>query len=95
MFPEVWERVVGHKSEGTKGKLSGFSTFRVRGQGYPGLMETGPETATNGVLYRDLSEEDWVKLDDFEDKYQVRVIATKESKNTAPQKRLPSCPASP
>ena len=86
MFPEVWQRVVGHESEGTKGKLAGFSAFRVRGQGYPGLVEAGPESATNGVLYRNLSEQDWAKLDEFEGSFYRRTeveIETEEGVESA------------
>ena len=81
MFPEVWQRVVGLESEGSPVVLQGYTAFRVRGQVYPGLTKGDSGSATSGILYRNLSEEDWEKLDAFEGTFYRRVDVEVEGEN--------------
>ena len=83
MFPEVWERVVGSNYRASPATLHGYLRRGVRDESYPVIIQQGPESHVEGMLYFGISTEDLARLDRFEGEYYVRrgveVIDSRES----------------
>ena len=72
MFPEVWERVVGSNYRASSATLHGYLRRGVRDESYPVIVQQGPESHVDGMLYFGVSTEDLARLDRFEGEYYVR-----------------------
>ncbi|HSR88284.1 MAG TPA: gamma-glutamylcyclotransferase family protein [Pontiella sp.] len=77
MWPEVLEAVINRPLIGTPASLRGFLRIRVKGACYPALIESRSRDVVEGMLYRDLTEEEFRHLDRFEgDEYERREVLT-------------------
>lgn len=65
MVREVMQRVSGYAAPGEAAALQGFRRRLLRGEVYPGIVPWPGEWVT-GILYRDLTEQQLTRLDDFE-----------------------------
>lgn len=71
MFPAVWQAVTGRSDIGQPARLQGFACLALKGEVFPGLVgRVGASTA--GLIYYDVSDETWQRLDDFEADYYER-----------------------
>ena len=77
MWPEVLEAVIGRRLFGAPATVDGYLRQRVKGELYPVLVASNPCDKVEGILYRDLSEKDFQRLDRFEgveyDRQKVRI----------------------
>lgn len=62
---EVLEPVAGVRLASRPAVLPGFARYRVRGAGYPGVVED-PEVETPGTLYENVGPEALRRIDRFE-----------------------------
>lgn len=69
--PEIFRAVVGRNASSEPALLEGYRCRLLRGKIYPGIIPQAEEVV-KGVLYRDLSAEEWRRLDEFEDDLYVR-----------------------
>ena len=65
MWPEILEAVAGRRLEGSPAVLEGYSRFRVKGEPYPVVIPS-PKGTVEGVLYQELTPEEFRRLDAFE-----------------------------
>ncbi|MFG6460371.1 gamma-glutamylcyclotransferase family protein [Roseateles sp. DXS20W] len=72
MWADIMGRVCGHEVAGEPASLAGHRRHPVRGQDYPGLRPAAGATVP-GVLYRDVTEAAWARLDVFEGEEYERV----------------------
>ncbi len=72
MFPEVWERVVGSNYRASSATLHGYLRRGVHDESYPVIVQHGPDSHVDGILYYGISTEDLASLDRFEGEYYVR-----------------------
>ncbi len=73
MFPQVWNRVVRGKYNAQRVALKGFERKCVKGEEYPVIHPALDSWAlVQGVLYRDIGEDDLQRLDIFEGEYYQR-----------------------
>jgi Gamma-glutamyl cyclotransferase, AIG2-like len=64
----------GCRFTGVRGFLRGFERRTIRGEVYPGILVT-PGKVVEGLVYSDLPEVTWRRLDTFESQmYQRRVV---------------------
>lgn len=77
MWADIMARVCGREFAGEPATLAGHRRRPVRGQDYPGL-QAEPGAAVPGILYRDVTEAAWARLDAFEgDEYErVDIVVT-------------------
>jgi septum formation protein len=68
-LPAIMARVVQTSYAHTAATLTGYQRFEVRGQTYPGLIESA-KAQVEGVLYFDIDPAQWPALDAFESEYQ-------------------------
>ncbi len=82
MSEDIMGMVTGRRFPATPGILRGFRRNRLRGEEYPGIIPSpGDEVA--GVVYRDLTEDDWKRLDLFEGEMYARSTVTVELQDGA------------
>ncbi len=65
MSKEIMHAVSGHRFAATPAVLRGFRRNRIRGEEYPGIVPS-PGDQVEGIIYRDLTADDWKRLDLFE-----------------------------
>ncbi len=65
MSPDIMTRVAGCACQGVPAYLDGYSRHPVRAEEYPGMIPS-PDGRVEGVLYRDLPDSAWPRLDAFE-----------------------------
>lgn len=66
MEPTVMMAVTGQRLSSRPAELRGYGRFCVRDAVYPGLVAQ-PAAVTQGLLYRDLDADTFLRLDTFED----------------------------
>lgn len=73
MFPPVIRAVIGRTPQGFPATAHGYLRLEVAGQTFPGLIvkQSAPDNTVNGILYPDLSTEEWRRLNEFEDDFYV------------------------
>jgi gamma-glutamylcyclotransferase (GGCT)/AIG2-like uncharacterized protein YtfP len=71
MCPQIMGAVCGFNAESEPVRLLGYRRFAVLDEDYPGLIECAGAD-TDGVLYRNISEEGLRRLDVFEGDYYQR-----------------------
>jgi hypothetical protein len=68
MFPLVVQSVIGRVPDGHSAVVEGYRRLEVAGESFPGLIkESG--NGVEGVLYLDISEDEWERLTAFEDDF--------------------------
>ena len=72
MDERIFRDVTGETCRRAGGSLRGYVRRLVRGQVYPGIVEC-PEGSVSGVIYFDLPEKAWSRLDRFEGPMYARV----------------------
>jgi gamma-glutamylcyclotransferase (GGCT)/AIG2-like uncharacterized protein YtfP len=65
MWADIMARVCGREFSSEPASLADHRRHPVRGEDYPGLRAASGATVS-GVLYRDVTEAAWVRLDAFE-----------------------------
>lgn len=65
MFPEVFKAVTGRLAGQKKARLSDWRRVTIRGETYPGALPA-PGHQIEGILWCDLGEEEFRRLDEFE-----------------------------
>jgi gamma-glutamylcyclotransferase (GGCT)/AIG2-like uncharacterized protein YtfP len=68
MFPAVIHSVIGRIPRAEPAVVKGYRRLAVRGEKFPGLVRDGQE-AVPGLLYQDLSADEWKRLNAFEDEF--------------------------
>jgi gamma-glutamylcyclotransferase (GGCT)/AIG2-like uncharacterized protein YtfP len=74
MWPEVLQSVAGRRLEGTPAILNGYKRLRVIDQHYPVVVLSGGDSV-EGMLYLDLTEQQFRLLDAFEGEEYDRIEA--------------------
>lgn len=85
VVPSLFEKVVGKPGNGINATLRGYSRFLLKDKCYPGISPT-PGDPVDGVVYFDLDDSDFEKLDQFEGDIYERInvkIVTEEKKIVA------------
>ena len=72
MWPEVMASVIGRRIEGVRATLNGYQRLRVKGEHYP-VVVASEDDSVEGILYPNLTEEDFDQLDRFEGEEYVRI----------------------
>jgi gamma-glutamylcyclotransferase (GGCT)/AIG2-like uncharacterized protein YtfP len=68
MFPPVVQSVIGRVPDGHPAVVEGYRRLEVAGELFPGLIkESG--NRVEGVLYLDISKDEWERLTAFEDDF--------------------------
>jgi gamma-glutamylcyclotransferase (GGCT)/AIG2-like uncharacterized protein YtfP len=80
MIPEVIQAVICREVFGESATLVGYLRQGLLGFSYPGLVKC-PDASVDGRLYRDLSANDLLRLDAFEDDFYQRQTLTVQSRN--------------
>jgi gamma-glutamylcyclotransferase (GGCT)/AIG2-like uncharacterized protein YtfP len=75
MSGDIMLAVTGHRFPAAPGVLRGFRRNRIRGEVYPGIIPS-PEERVDGIVYSNLTEDDWKRLDLFEGEMYVRSAVT-------------------
>ena len=65
MCQDIMLAVTGFPFRGVRGLLRDYHRGTIRGQVYPGIVPRGGEVV-EGLVYRDLPEDAWKRLDAFE-----------------------------
>lgn len=65
MSTEIIKAVIGFVPEKKQGSISGFSRHAVKNAHYPGVIPA-ESSSVEGVVYFDIEEESWRRLDLFE-----------------------------
>ena len=65
LFPQVMRAITGRDCTGEPAALDGYARFAVRKQVFPGIVEM-PGGQVEGILYRDIGDTDFSRLDEFE-----------------------------
>lgn len=77
MFPEVWERVVRGRYRSASGNVADHARFVVAGEAYPGMISAAGQSV-QGIVYFDVSQQDFAALDAFEgDGYRRQTVAVR------------------
>jgi len=74
MCEDIMEEVTGCRHAAEPGVLKGFWRCTVKGEHYPGIIPR-EEREVPGIVYRDVSQKAWRRLDEFEgDLYERRKV---------------------
>ncbi len=68
MFPPVVQSVIGRVPDGHPAMVEGYRRLEVAGELFPGLIKESGK-GVEGVLYLDISEDEWERLTAFEDDF--------------------------
>ena len=68
MFPAIINSVIGRVPRGQPAVVKGYRRLVVLGEQFPGLVRDGQEDVP-GLLYQDLTAEEWKRLSAFEDEF--------------------------
>lgn len=76
MFPQIWERVTGRPATAVRGRVTGFSIYRVEDAEFPGIIAAAAADgeAVEGVLYLDVDAASLAPLDAFENDFYRREV---------------------
>jgi gamma-glutamylcyclotransferase (GGCT)/AIG2-like uncharacterized protein YtfP len=72
MWTDVLEAVMGRRLEGEKRVLAGYKCLCVKGQHYPAILQS-LEDSVEGVLYANLTADEFQSLDAFEGEEYERI----------------------
>lgn len=72
MFDAVWSRVVSQGYESTHASLSGYARKCIKEESYPVVLKSKKHTATEGILYFNITPQDLALVDEFEGDYYLR-----------------------
>jgi gamma-glutamylcyclotransferase (GGCT)/AIG2-like uncharacterized protein YtfP len=80
MIPSVMDAVAARKFRFVDAVLRGYARFTVKGESYPGIVPV-PDAVTEGIVYLDVDELSFKRLDAFEgDLYQRTSISVETEK---------------
>ena len=65
MCEDIMATVAGARFHGTPAVLAGYRRFLVKGEQYPGVVAVANGTVA-GMVYRNISQKGWLRLDRFE-----------------------------
>jgi gamma-glutamylcyclotransferase (GGCT)/AIG2-like uncharacterized protein YtfP len=68
MFPGVIKSVIGRVPESRSAVIEGYRRLEVAGELFPGLLE-GENDRVEGIIYANISREEWERLTAFEDDF--------------------------
>ncbi len=74
MFPEVQRAVIGREPPMKEAILRGYKRLRVKGQNYPGIIESA-NSVVRGRLLQGLTEEELLRIDEYEGEEYERTTA--------------------
>lgn len=74
-IPEVIHAVTGRTYTGAAARLNGYAAFRVKDAEYPGIIPS-PGSATDGIVYENVSDDELEVLDLFEGEFYRRKLLT-------------------
>jgi gamma-glutamylcyclotransferase (GGCT)/AIG2-like uncharacterized protein YtfP len=69
---DIWTSIVSGDYSSDSAVLKGYARKKVTGKNYPGLIEQNGSTV-EGQIYYDISEEDLIKLDEYEGEEYQRI----------------------
>lgn len=72
---QVFESVTGCSRQPVPAVLEGYRRTRLQGFAFPAILPD-PEASTDGVLYSELDDHAWLRLDAFEDDFYDRISVT-------------------
>jgi gamma-glutamylcyclotransferase (GGCT)/AIG2-like uncharacterized protein YtfP len=72
MFDPVWSKVVEGSYDRFECILHGYDRKGVRGEVYPVIVPSSHHSQVQGIVYRDVSDSDLDRLDQFEGEYYFR-----------------------
>jgi len=82
MFPDVMHAVAAQKGmRSVPAKLKGWQRFRIRDHTYPAACRSTAAASILGILWFDLSDSAWKRLDEFEGEVYRRVNVEVESES--------------
>jgi len=68
MFPAIIESVIGRVPNSCPAMIKGYRRLEVAGESFPGLIKEKDETV-EGLLYVNISRDEWERLTAFEDDF--------------------------
>ena len=68
MFPDVIRSVIGRVPASRSGVIKGYRRLEVAGESFPGLVK-GDDESVEGLVYLEISKEEWDCLTAFEDDF--------------------------
>lgn len=71
MCQDIMDEVCGEPLQPVSGWVSGFTRLRVKGEYYPGMVPH-ESARVEGVVYLDVSERAWTRLDHYEGEVYMR-----------------------
>ncbi len=71
LFEQVWLEVVGRGVKKQPAYISGWVRLYMEGKLYPGIKRK-PDSIVHGALVSGLTDQDWLRLDKFEDDIYTR-----------------------
>jgi gamma-glutamylcyclotransferase (GGCT)/AIG2-like uncharacterized protein YtfP len=69
---EIWESIISGNYSSESAVLKGYARKKVKRKDYPGLIKHDG-SKVEGMIYYDISEEDFRKLDEYEGEEYVRM----------------------
>ena len=66
-YPEVLKSLIGRVPDGMSTAVSGWRAARLEGRVYPALVPAADHQIANGLVFEDLTPDEWRLIDDFED----------------------------
>lgn len=77
---EVYQLVTGRDRTGTEAVVHGYSVRRLPGAVYPVMIESPGESAV-GLILPNLTQDEFRRLDAYEDSFYLRLIVTAQLAN--------------
>lgn len=73
MFPQIIRTVIDRVPSSVSAVAHGYARLEVTGQSFPGMIEAAstPGATVSGMLYENLTPEEWQLLNDYESAFYV------------------------
>lgn len=84
MCDDIMESVAGCLPEKKKALLAGYQRFSVKNEHYPGLV-AGGDGKVEGIIYCNITEDSWRRLDSFEGEMYSRLTVEVELEDGSSQ----------
>jgi gamma-glutamylcyclotransferase (GGCT)/AIG2-like uncharacterized protein YtfP len=88
MCEDIMAEVAGERLRCSPARLTGYRRFLVRNELYPGLV-ADPAGTVAGMVYYDITDHGWSRLDRFEGEMYARVPVSVQNENST--RSLVSC----
>ena len=76
MYPDVLKVLLNRVPTNSTAAIHGFRRYSIKGQVFPGVIQSTPESQVQGVLLKGLTPEDMVVFDEFEGDEYRKVAVT-------------------